>query len=147
MKNRIYICIDLKSFYAFVECGKRGLDPMTALLVVADAERSKNTICLAVSVGCKKKGIKNHCRLGDIPPYMDVIVAPPRILLSKRKFIKALISVEILPSAAERNVKNVCKSLLNTFLRLVLISDGFPPFSSTESSRLYSSCNLLLVSE
>ena len=50
-----YFCIDQKSFYASVECVERQLDPMTALLVVADAERSKNTICLAVSVGCKKK--------------------------------------------------------------------------------------------
>ena len=39
MKNRIYICIDLKSFYASVECGERGLDPMTTNLVVADPER------------------------------------------------------------------------------------------------------------
>ena len=69
-----YFCIDQKSFYASVECVERQLDPMTALLVVADAERSKNTICLAVSVGCKKKGIKNRCRLGDIPPNMGVIV-------------------------------------------------------------------------
>ncbi|MDY2912926.1 MAG: DNA repair protein, partial [Agathobacter sp.] len=77
----IYFCIDQKSFYASVECVQRQLDPMTALLVVADAERSKNTICLAVSVGCKKKGIKNRCRLGDIPPNMGVIVAPPRMQL------------------------------------------------------------------
>lgn len=77
----VYFCIDQKSFYATVECVQRGLDPMTALLVVADAKRSKNTICLAVSVGCKKKGIKNSCRLGDIPPHMDVIVAPPRMQL------------------------------------------------------------------
>ena len=77
----VYFCIDQKSFYATVECVQRGLDPMTALLVVADAERSKNTICLAVSVGCTKKGIKNRCRLGDIPPNMDIIVAPPRMQL------------------------------------------------------------------
>ena len=76
-----YFCIDQKSFYASVECVERQLDPMTALLVVADSERSKNTICLAVSVGCKKKGIKNRCRLGDIPPNMNVIVAPPRMQL------------------------------------------------------------------
>ena len=76
-----YFCIDQKSFYASVECVERQLDPMTALPVVADAERSKNTICLAVSVGCKKKGIKNRCRLGDIPPNMNVIVAPPRMQL------------------------------------------------------------------
>ena len=54
----IYFCIDQKSFYASVECVERQLDPMTALLVVADAERSKNTICLAVSVGCKRRGLK-----------------------------------------------------------------------------------------
>lgn len=75
----VYFCIDQKSFYASVECVLRGLDPMTALLVVADAERSKNTSCLAVSVGCKKKGIKNRCRLGDAPSNMGVIVAPPQM--------------------------------------------------------------------
>lgn len=77
----VYFCIDQKSFYASVECVLRGLDPMTALLVVADAEHSKNTICLAVSVGCKKKGIKNRCRLGDVPTNMGVIVAPPQMQL------------------------------------------------------------------
>lgn len=77
----VYFCIDQKSFYASVECVERKLDPMTSLLVVADAERSKNTICLAVSVGCKKKGIKNRCRLGDVPTGMGIIVAPPRMQL------------------------------------------------------------------
>ena len=64
----VYFCIDQKSFYASVECVLRGLDPMTALLVVADAERSKNTICLAVSVGCKKKGIKKTLPSGGCTP-------------------------------------------------------------------------------
>lgn len=54
---------------------------MTAMLVVADAERSKNTICLAVSVAAKKKGIKNRCRLGDVPTNMGIIIAPPRMQL------------------------------------------------------------------
>ena len=48
-QNRTYICIDLKSFYASVECVERGLDPMTTNLVVADPERGNGTICLAVS--------------------------------------------------------------------------------------------------
>lgn len=48
-KDRTYVCIDLKSFYASVECRERGLDPMTTNLVVADPERSDKTICLAVS--------------------------------------------------------------------------------------------------
>ena len=46
---RIYMCIDLKSFYASVECAERGLDPFTTNLVVADPERTDKTICLAVS--------------------------------------------------------------------------------------------------
>ena len=49
MKSRIYIAIDLKSFYASVECINRGLDPMTTNLVVADQRRTEKTICLAVS--------------------------------------------------------------------------------------------------
>lgn len=79
--DRIYMCIDQKSFYASVECVERGLDPMTALLVVADAERSKNTICLAVSVAAKMKGVKNRCRLGEVPPNLGAIIAPPRMQL------------------------------------------------------------------
>lgn len=49
MKERTYICCDLKSFYASVECVERGLDPMTTNLVVADKSRTEKTICLAVS--------------------------------------------------------------------------------------------------
>ena len=48
-KQKTYVCIDLKSFYASVECRERGLDPMTTNLVVADPERTDKTICLAVS--------------------------------------------------------------------------------------------------
>ena len=55
--ERSYLCIDLKSFYASVECRERGLDPMTANLVVADPERTEKTICLAVSPAC---GIACH---------------------------------------------------------------------------------------
>ena len=50
MDNRIFLCIDLKSFYASVECIERGLDPMTTNLLVADASRTEKTICLAVSL-------------------------------------------------------------------------------------------------
>ena len=49
MEEKTYIAIDLKSFYASVECMDRGLDPMTAHLVVADASRTEKTMCLAVS--------------------------------------------------------------------------------------------------
>ena len=49
MRERVYVAIDLKSFYASVECRRRGLDPLTTNLVVADAGRTEKTICLAVS--------------------------------------------------------------------------------------------------
>lgn len=78
-KNRAYICIDLKSFYASVECVERGLDPMTTDLVVADPERGKSTICLAVSPSLKEKGVPNRCRLYEIPPNLKYIQAPPRM--------------------------------------------------------------------
>lgn len=81
MQQRQYLVIDQKSFYATVECVARGLDPMKANLVVADPERSKNTICLAVSPNMKALGVKNRCRLGDIPPHIEHIVAPPRMQL------------------------------------------------------------------
>lgn len=80
-EDRIYVCIDLKSFYASVECVERGLDPMKAKLVVADPERSEKTICLAVSPAMKELGIPNRCRVFQIPPGVDYIMAPPRMRL------------------------------------------------------------------
>ncbi len=71
--------IDLKSFYASVECVDRGLDPMTTRLVVADPERCQGTICLAVSPAMKALGVKNRCRVFEIPKSIDYIMAPPRM--------------------------------------------------------------------
>ena len=79
MGERAYLCIDLKSFYASVECVERGLDPMKALLVVADPERSDKTICLAVSPAMKALGVKNRCRVFEIPKNISYIMAPPRM--------------------------------------------------------------------
>ena len=74
-----YLVIDQKSFFASVECVARGLDPMKTNLVVADPERSENTICLAVSPAMKALGVKNRCRIKEIPPWIEHIVAPPRM--------------------------------------------------------------------
>lgn len=79
--TRYYLCIDLKSFYASVECVERGLDSLATRLVVADPERSNKTICLAVSPAMKALGIKNRCRIFEIPKDIDYIVAPPRMKL------------------------------------------------------------------
>ena len=56
MKERTYICCDLKSFYASVECVERGLDPMTTNLVVADQRRTEKTICLTESLRHRRSG-------------------------------------------------------------------------------------------
>ena len=77
--NRSYICIDLKTFYASVECVDRGLNPMTTNLIVADPERSQKTICLAVSPAMKAQGVRNRCRVFEIPKHMEYIIAPPRM--------------------------------------------------------------------
>lgn len=79
MKQRIYLCIDLKSFYASVECVARGLDPMKTNLVVADPERTEKTICLAITPAMKALGIKNRCRLFEIPKNVKYLTAPPRM--------------------------------------------------------------------
>ena len=77
--QRTYLCIDLKSFYASVECVERGLDPMTTNLVVADPDRTEQTICLAVSPSLKALGVKNRCRVFEIPPDIHFITARPQM--------------------------------------------------------------------
>ncbi len=64
--NRTYIAIDLKSFYASVECVDRGLDPLTTNLVVADSSRTEKTICLAVSPSLKSYGVGGRARLFEV---------------------------------------------------------------------------------
>ena len=66
MKQKTYICCDLKSFYASVECMERGLDPMTTNLVVADLRRTEKTICLAVTPSLKAYGISGRARLFEV---------------------------------------------------------------------------------
>lgn len=86
MAGKTYIAIDLKSFYASVECVDRGLDPLTARLVVADASRTEKTICLAVSPAVKAYGVSGRARLFEVVQKskqcgFDFIAAPPRMAL------------------------------------------------------------------
>ena len=76
---RTYLVIDLKSFYASVECVERKLDPFKVDLVVADIKRNKGAICLAISPSMKEKGIKNRCRIYEIPKNVKPIIAKPRM--------------------------------------------------------------------
>lgn len=73
--------MEIKSFYASVECVERGWDPLTARLVVADPERSEKTICLAVSPALKQMGVPNRCRVFQIPKEIPYKMAPPRMQL------------------------------------------------------------------
>lgn len=79
--GKTYLCIDLKSFYASVECAERGLDAMTTNLIVADLSRSEKTICLAITPPMKALGISSRCRVFEIPKNVDYIAAPPRMQL------------------------------------------------------------------
>ena len=75
MSGKIYLCIDLKSFYASVECVERGLDPLTTNLVVADKERTEKTICLAVSPSLKSYGLPGRARLFEVVQKVGLINA------------------------------------------------------------------------
>ena len=79
MSESIYLCIDLKTFYASCECVLRGLDPFETNLVVADPSRGKGAICLAISPKLKSMGIRNRCRLFEIPDGIEYITAMPQM--------------------------------------------------------------------
>ncbi|MBQ5534373.1 MAG: DNA methylase, partial [Lachnospiraceae bacterium] len=84
--SRAYVAIDLKSFYASVECRERGLDPLTARLVVADESRTEKTICLAVTPALKAFGVPGRPRLFEVVQMsrekgFDFMTAKPRMAL------------------------------------------------------------------
>ena len=84
--KRIYMAIDLKSFYASVECVERNLDPLTTNLVVADVSRSEKTICLAVSPSLKKYGIPGRARLFEVIQKVKEINQQRKNKLGNKKF-------------------------------------------------------------
>ena len=86
MTARVYIAIDLKSFYASVECVERGLDPLTTNLVVADESRTEKTICLAVSPSLKAHGIPGRARLFEVIQRVRAVNAERRHRAPGRQF-------------------------------------------------------------
>lgn len=86
MTEKTYIAIDLKSFYASVECADRGLDPLNANLVVADAARTEKTICLAVSPSLKTYGIPGRARLFEVMEKIREVNAARRMKAPGRQF-------------------------------------------------------------
>ena len=113
MTDSVYIAIDMKSFYASVECRARGYDPLKALLLVADESRSDQTICLAVSPALKAKGVPARPRLFEakqaIARYerrhhtrLDYEIAVPRMALYEK--VSARIYAVILRYAAPEDI-------------------------------------------
>lgn len=80
-EDRVYLCIDLKSFYASVECVERGLDSFEINLVVADPDRGGGAITLAVTPAIKKLGVPSRGRIYEIPEGIEYIIARPRMKL------------------------------------------------------------------
>ena len=83
----IYCCIDLKSFYASVECKERGLDPLKTNLVVADKSRTEKTICLAVSPSLKSYGISGRARLFEVIQAVEQINIKRKLKSQKKQFV------------------------------------------------------------
>ena len=103
-KNRSYIAIDLKSFYASVECIERGLNPMTTNIVVADAERSEKTICLAVSPSLKSHGISGRPRLFQVVQRINAINAERKCKAPGGRFTGSSFDDNVTASSPEYSV-------------------------------------------
>lgn len=86
MKDKVYMAIDLRSFYASVECIERGLDPLTTNLVVADKSRTEKTICLAVTPSLKSYGISGRARLFEVVQRVAEVNAQRRRNAPGRQF-------------------------------------------------------------
>ena len=92
MKSKTYIALDLKSFYASVECVERGLDPLTTNLVVAEESRTEKTICLAVSPSLKAYGISGRARLFEVVQRVKEVNAARQRKAPGRTFSGASVS-------------------------------------------------------
>ncbi len=102
MADRTYLAIDLKSFYASVECVERGLDPLTTNLVVADESRTEKTICLAVSPALKAYGIPGRARLFEVVQKVREVNTARRRAIGNRPFAgKSVDAAELRDPAME----------------------------------------------
>ena len=88
--NKVYICIDLKSFYASVECVERGLDPLNTNLVVADKSRTEKTVCLAVTPSLKQYGVGGRARLFEVNQKVKEV----NNLMPKYKYVREMVITE-----------------------------------------------------
>ena len=124
MKERIYIAIDLKSFYASVECVDRGLDPLDTNLVVADKSRTDKTICLAVTPALKSYGVSGRARLFEVVQRVREVNRERRRNAPNRKFTgKSHFDSEL---KADPSLRPVWRTTLNTARRFIRYTCSTP---------------------
>ncbi len=125
MEERNILCIDLKSFFASVECVERGLDPFTTPLLVADPSRGGGAITLAVTPLLKEKGVPSRGRIYEIPKNIKYIIAPPRMSLYV-KYSKKIINIFLdFVSKEDLHVYSIDESFLDVtdYLKLYKMTD------------------------
>lgn len=135
MKDRVYIAIDLKSFYASVECVARNLDPLTTNLVVADESRTEKTICLAVSPSLKAYGISGRARLFEVVEKVKEVNAMRKEHAPGRTLVGASTDDRVVQSCPEIALDYIaavprmsyymeCSTLIyNTYLKYIAPED------------------------
>ena len=136
--DKVYVAIDLKSFYASVECQERGLNPLTTNLVVADSSRTEKTICLAVSPSLKSYGISGRARLYDVVQKVKEINFQRKIKIPNHQFkgnsydyieLKRDLSLELDYITATPRMKyyiNYSTKIYNIYLKYVSEEDIYP---------------------
>ena len=119
---RCYIAIDMKSFYASVECVARGLDPLSTNLLVADATRSDQTICLAVSPSLKALGVPGRPRLFEAK---QAIAAYERLHKTKISYLTAIPRMALYEQVSARIFSSLLKSAAPEDVHIYSIDESF----------------------
>jgi DNA polymerase V len=137
-KKKTYIAIDLKSFYASVECVARGLDPLTTNLLVADVSKTEKTICLAVTPSLKAYGISGRARLFEAVQMVKEANAKRRAKLRGRDFIgtscddnelkkNPYLAIDYIAAPPRMSVyREISTKIVATYLKYVSIEDIYP---------------------
>ena len=125
MEERNILCIDLKSFFASVECVERGLDPFTTPLIVADPDRKGGAITLAVTPYMKSLGVPSRGRVFEIPKNIKYITAKPRMSLYVQKSKEVINTFLDFVSKEDMHVYSIDESFLDVtdYLKLYKMDD------------------------
>ena len=113
--NKVYMCIDLKNFYASVECVERGLDPLNTNLVVADESRTEKTVCLAITPSLKQYGLGGRARLFEVIQKVKEVNYKRRKENNYKKFSnKSFLDNELPTKENYKKSRRICRGLFKT---------------------------------